>query len=179
MKREGIASDNQRKLAAQPAQDEAISGEPGHAESIPPQALLARVLERENLQRALKQVRQNKGAPGIDGMTVDALPEYLQHHWLNLRDQLIAGTYKPQPVRRVEIPKPDGTTRPLGIPTVLDRFRKPSHCASDQCTMGTPLPPAQLRIPPTTLGPSGRAPRASAHPARLELGGGHGLASVL
>ena len=122
MKREGIASDNQRKLAAQPAQDEAISGEPGHAESIPPQALLARVLERENLQRALKQVRQNKGAPGIDGMTVDALPEYLQHHWLNLRDQLIAGTYKPQPVRRVEIPKPDGTTRPLGIPTVLDRF---------------------------------------------------------
>ena len=109
-------------LAARIAQDEAISGEPGHAESIQPKALLDRVLERENLRRALKQVRQNKGAPGIDGMTVDDLPEYLRHHWPKLRAQLKTGTYVPQPVRRVEIPKPDGKTRPLGIPTVLDRF---------------------------------------------------------
>ena len=122
MKREGIASDNQPMLAARIAQDEAISGEPGHAESIQPKALLDRVLERENLRRALKQVRQNKGAPGIDGMTVDDLPEYLRHHWPKLRAQLKTGTYVPQPVRRVEIPKPDGKTRPLGIPTVLDRF---------------------------------------------------------
>ncbi len=122
MKREGIASDNQPMLAARTAQDEAISGEPGHAESIQPKALLDRVLERENLRRALKQVRQNKGAPGIDGMTVDDLPEYLRHHWPKLRAQLKTGTYMPQPVRRVEIPKPDGKTRPLGIPTVLDRF---------------------------------------------------------
>lgn len=122
MKRDGIASDNQRKLAAHTAQDEAISGEPAQAESIQPEALLARVLERGNLQRALKQVRQNKGAPGIDGMTVDALPEYLKHHWPEIRERLIDGSYQPQPVRRVEIPKPDGKTRPLGIPTVLDRF---------------------------------------------------------
>ena len=122
MKRDGSASDNRRKLAARTAQDEAVTGEPGHAESIQPQALLARVLERENLQRALKQVRRNKGAPGIDGMTVDDLPEYLRHHWPALRAQLLAGTYRPKPVRRVEIPKPDGKTRPLGIPTVLDRF---------------------------------------------------------
>ena len=122
MKRDGIASDNQRKLTAHTAQDEAISGEPGYAESIQPQALLERVLERANLQRALKQVRQNKGAPGIDGMTVDELPEYLKHHWLELRERLTRGTYVPQPVRRVEIPKPDGKSRPLGIPTVLDRF---------------------------------------------------------
>jgi group II intron reverse transcriptase/maturase len=122
VKRDGTASDNRRKLAARTAQDEAVPGEPGHAESIPPQALLARVLERENLQRALKQVRWNKGAPGIDGMTVDDLPEYLRHHWPALRAQLLAGTYRPKPVRRVEIPKPDGKTRPLGIPTVLDRF---------------------------------------------------------
>lgn len=92
------------------------------AESIQPPALLARVLERENLQRALKQVRRNQGAPGIDGMTVDDLPDYLRHHWPALRAQLQSGTYRPQPVRRVEIPKPDGKTRPLGIPTVLDRF---------------------------------------------------------
>ena len=102
--------------------DESVAGERAVPESIPPQALLARVLERANLQRALKQVRQNKGAPGIDGMTVDDLPEYLRHHWPAIRARLIAGTYCPQPVRRVEIPKPDGKMRPLGIPTVLDRF---------------------------------------------------------
>jgi len=84
--------------------------------------LLSRVLERANLQRALKQVRQKKGAPGIDGMTVDDLPAYLREHWLELRATLVAGTYYPQPVRRVEIPKPDGRMRRLGIPTVLDRF---------------------------------------------------------
>ncbi|MBU2852242.1 group II intron reverse transcriptase/maturase, partial [Acidithiobacillus ferrivorans] len=87
-----------------------------------PQALLAQVLERANLQRALKQVRQNKGAPGIDGMSVDELPDYLRHHWPGIRAQLEAGRYRPQPVRRVEIPKPDGKSRLLGIPTVLDRF---------------------------------------------------------
>ena len=122
MKRDGNASDNQRKLATRTAQDEVVTGEPGHAESIPPQALLARVLERGNLQRALRQVRRNKGAPGIDGMTVDELPDYLRHHWPALRAQWLAGTYRPKPVRRVAIPKPDGKTRPLGIPTVLDRF---------------------------------------------------------
>jgi group II intron reverse transcriptase/maturase len=91
-------------------------------ESIPTSALLERVLERANLQRALKQVRSNQGAPGIDGMTVDELPDYLRHHWVGIRAQLVAGTYRPQPVRRVEIPKPDGRKRLLGIPTVLDRF---------------------------------------------------------
>lgn len=85
-------------------------------------ALLARVLERDNLQRALKRVRQNKGAPGIDGMSVDELPEHLKHHWPQIKADLWAGRYRPQPVRRVEIPKPDGRKRQLGIPTVLDRF---------------------------------------------------------
>ena len=122
MKRDGKASDNQRKLAACTAQDEVVTGEPGHAESIQPQALLSRVLERGNMQRALKQVRRNKGAPGIDGMTVDDLPDYLRHHWPAVRAQLLSGSYRPRPVRRVEIPKPDGKTRCLGIPTVLDRL---------------------------------------------------------
>ncbi|KQV54993.1 hypothetical protein ASE26_28475 [Duganella sp. Root198D2] len=84
--------------------------------------MLACVLERTNLQRALKQVRQNKGAPGIDGMTVDVLPQYLKQHWPRIRSELLAGTYRPSAVHRVEIPKPDGRMRALGIPTALDRF---------------------------------------------------------
>jgi RNA-directed DNA polymerase len=70
----------------------------------------------------LQRVKSNKGGAGVDGMTVDALPAYLTAHWPTIRSQLLTGTYQPQPVRRVEIPKPDGGTRALGIPTVLDRF---------------------------------------------------------
>jgi RNA-directed DNA polymerase len=80
------------------------------------------VVERENLKKALARVKRNKGAAGIDGMTVDELPAYLKEHWLAIRARLLDGTYKPQPVRRVEIPKASGGLRPLGIPTVLDRF---------------------------------------------------------
>jgi RNA-directed DNA polymerase len=77
----------------------------------------------ENLKQALQQVKANKGSPGIDGMTVDELPGYLQQHWPVIRKQLWNGTYEPKPVRRVEIEKPDGGgMRKLGIPTVLDRF---------------------------------------------------------
>src|SRR5947199_6618675 len=83
---------------------------------------LEAVVERENLKKALAQVKRNKGAPGIDGMTVNELAPYLKEHWPTIRVQLLEGTYKPQPVRRVEIPKASGGTRPLGIPTVLDRF---------------------------------------------------------
>lgn len=121
-KRDETASDHLRKQAAATPQDELVAGLSGQPESIQPQTLLAQVLERANLQRALKQVRRNKGAPGIDGMTVDELPDYLRHHWPEIRAQLEAGQYRPQPVKRVEIPKPDGNTRPLGIPSVLDRF---------------------------------------------------------
>jgi RNA-directed DNA polymerase len=80
------------------------------------------VVERENLKKALAQVKRNKGAAGVDGMSVDDLPAYLKGHWPAIRAQLVAGSYTPQPVRRVEIPKASGGTRPLGIPTVLDRF---------------------------------------------------------
>ncbi|UCI08337.1 group II intron reverse transcriptase/maturase [Mesorhizobium sp. B1-1-8] len=80
------------------------------------------IVERDNLRKALAQVRRNKGAPGIDGMSVEALALHLKDHWPELRAQLLEGSYKPQPVRRVEIPKASGGTRPLGIPTVLDRF---------------------------------------------------------
>lgn len=121
-KRDGNASEHLGNRAAARPQDEPATGSSRQPESIHLRALLAQVLERANLQRALKQVRQNKGAPGIDGMTVDKLPNYLRHRWPEIRAQLEAGTYRPQPVKRVEIPKPDGKTRPLGIPTVLDRF---------------------------------------------------------
>jgi retron-type reverse transcriptase len=121
MKRDGIASDNGRKPAAAMLRDELVANEAEKPESNHT-ALLARMLERGNLQRALKRVRQNQGAPGIDGMTVDELPGHLRHHWLEIRAQLEAGCYRPQPVKRVEIEKQDGKKRPLGIPTVTDRF---------------------------------------------------------
>jgi RNA-directed DNA polymerase len=80
--------------------------------------LMEEVCERENLGEALRRVRANKGASGVDGMTVDDLASHLRTHWPTLREQLLSGTYEPQPVKRVEIPKPDGGMRKLGIPTV-------------------------------------------------------------
>jgi RNA-directed DNA polymerase len=80
------------------------------------------VVERENCLMALKRVRQNKGSPGVDGMTVEELPEHLRAHWGAIRQQLLEGSYQPEMVRRVEIPKSGGGVRLLGIPTVLDRF---------------------------------------------------------
>lgn len=84
--------------------------------------LMEEVCERENCKQALARVKANKGSPGVDGMTVQQLPEHLKQHWPAIREQLLSGTYKPRPVKRVEIPKPDGGVRKLGIPTVLDRF---------------------------------------------------------
>lgn len=84
--------------------------------------LLEQVLDRENLLRALKRVKANRGAPGIDGVTVKQLPEILKEAWLAIREALLAGTYRPSAVRRVDIPKPGGGVRLLGIPTALDRL---------------------------------------------------------
>lgn len=89
---------------------------------VPDEQWMESVCQRENMWQALKRVKANGGSPGIDGMTVDALKDYLKQHWLAIREQLLDGTYQPQPVRRVEIPKPDGGVRKLGIPTVLDRL---------------------------------------------------------
>jgi RNA-directed DNA polymerase len=84
--------------------------------------LMEEVCEQENCKQALARVKGNQGSPGVDGMTVHDLPGYLKQHWPVIREQLLSGTYTPQPVRRVEIPKPDGGVRKLGIPIVLDRF---------------------------------------------------------
>jgi RNA-directed DNA polymerase len=84
--------------------------------------LMEEILDGENLKEALRRVKANKGSPGVDGITVNQLDDYLKQHWSAIREQLLSGAYKPKPVKRVEIPKPDGGVRKLGIPSVLCRF---------------------------------------------------------
>jgi RNA-directed DNA polymerase len=118
--------------------------------------LMEEVCERGNLKEALRRVKANKGSPGVDGMTIDGITDYLKQHWPAIREQLLSGTYEPKPVRRVEIPKPDGGgMRKLGIPTVLDRFIQ-------QAVMQV----LQKRWDPTFSNHSyGFRPRRSAHQA--------------
>src|SRR5215212_5023835 len=102
---------------------EALAATPGRESLAALGPLMEAIVARDNLlKKALAQVRRNKGAPGVDGMTVDDLAPYLKDHWPAIRTRLLEGTYRPLPVRRVEIPKAAGGLRPLGIPTVLDRF---------------------------------------------------------
>lgn len=103
-----------------PSSDEA--GCPRHASGNAGSALLGAALRRENLLQAFKRVRRNKGAAGVDGRDIDETSRYLAVAWPEIREQLLAGTYRPSPVRRVTIPKPDGGERELGIPTVTDRL---------------------------------------------------------
>lgn len=100
------------------------SSEAARREPVGPEAeqLMEAVVARENMFRAYKQVVSNKGAAGIDGMTVEQLKPYLQEHWAKIKEELLKGEYQPQPVRCVEIPKPQGGMRQLGIPTVVDRL---------------------------------------------------------
>jgi RNA-directed DNA polymerase len=109
-------------VGRRPLWDETAGGEMREDTLVEVQGLMERVLERGNLIRALHRVKDNGGAPGVDGMSVEALPGYLKQHWRKLREALLQGRYRPQPVRRVEIPKPSGGKRPLGIPNVVDRF---------------------------------------------------------
>ena len=129
----GLRQNIQQKLARELSErgETPIAGDPGVepvvavAEPESPATtthLMEEVCERENLVRAWQRVRGNKGAPGVDGMTIDDAKSYLREHWPNIRSQLLAGTYRPQPVRRVEIPKPDGGIRKLGVPCVVDRL---------------------------------------------------------
>jgi RNA-directed DNA polymerase len=105
-----------------PEGTESSAGKRGIESPAIAEQLMEEVCGRENCKQALKRVKANKGSAGVDRMTVQQLPEYLKQHWPSIRGQLLSGTYKPQPVKRVEIPKPDGGVRKLGIPTVLDRF---------------------------------------------------------
>jgi group II intron reverse transcriptase/maturase len=102
---------------------EATSAAQGDERSgFDPMLLMERVVEGGNLRRALKRVQRNEGSPGVDGLTVDELPAYLRRRWPVIREQLLTGRYQPSVVKRVEIPKPGGGVRQLGIPTVVDRF---------------------------------------------------------
>ena len=101
---------------------ESSAGKRGTESPAITERLMEAICERENCKAALKRVKANQGSPGIDDMSVYGLMEYLKQHWPAIREQLLSGAYKPQPVKRVEIPKPDGGVRKLGIPTVLDRF---------------------------------------------------------
>lgn len=109
------------ETATRKAGAEASSATNGN-ESPGTSGLMELVCERRNLQAALKRVRKNKGSPGIDGMTVEQLRDFLVTDWPRIREDLLADRYRPKPVRRVVIPKPDGGERELGIPTALDRF---------------------------------------------------------
>ncbi len=129
----GLRQSIQQELAREPIErgEAPIAGGPGAepvvamAEPESPAAtmhLMEKVCERENLVRAWQRVRGNKGAPGVDGMTINDAKSYLREHWPDIRSQLLAGTYRPRPVKRVEIPKPDGGVRKLGVPCVVDRL---------------------------------------------------------
>jgi RNA-directed DNA polymerase len=128
-------SQKPRKLGRTGGASGEATGLPGRVEAPPARngnersgtkgasnGLMELVCERQNCLAALKRVRENKGSPGIDGMTVKELPAFLKLHWPRLREELLSGRYQPQPVRRVLIPKPGGGERELGIPSVLDRF---------------------------------------------------------
>jgi RNA-directed DNA polymerase len=120
----GLALRNEPKgEARKPAEGTAARMAKRAAESpAPTDRLMEEVVEEENLRRAWKRVKANQGRPGVEGMTVFALKDYWNQHWPAIRDQLLMGSYQPQPVLRVEIKKPEGGMRKLGIPTVVDRF---------------------------------------------------------
>jgi RNA-directed DNA polymerase len=116
---------------------------------------MERVVARENPLAALARVKRHGGSPGVDGMSVEALPEYLREQWPTIRQALLAGMYRPQPVKRVEIPKPGGGVRTLGVPTVLDRFIQ-------QALLQVLQPEGN---PTVSEGRDGFRPRRSAHQA--------------
>src|ERR1035441_7409895 len=118
-------------LGAEGRGEPSVGGDEGTETFVakpPPQSpasaeqLMEEVCNRENLEKAWKRVRKNKGGPGVDGMTIDDAKDHLREHWPNIRTRLLEGSYKPQPVKRVEIPKPDGGVRKLGVPCVVDRL---------------------------------------------------------
>src|SRR5882757_5591642 len=129
--------------------------------------LMEEICDRENLKEALRRVKANKGSPGIDGITVNQLDDYLEQHWSAIREQLLSGTYKPKPVKRVEIPKPDGGVRKLGLPTVLDRFIQQAVMQVLQRQWDPTFFRSQLRLSTGTIGASGGIAGTAVHCRRL------------
>jgi len=123
------ASAKQRELPLG-TRDEIGGGKRGAESPVVDEQLMEEVVARENLQAALRQVRRNGGSAGVDGMTVEELPASLKAHWPQIREQLLTGQDEPQPIKGVEIPKPEGGGRKLGIPMV------PSYCTSIPAAWG-------------------------------------------
>ena len=117
-----VAEGRGEALDAEAEDAEPLMAKPAPESPALAEQLMEEVCDRGNLERAWKRVRSNKGSPGVDGMTIDAAKDYLREHWPNIRAQLLEGSYQPQPVKRVEIPKPDGGIRKLGVPCVVDRL---------------------------------------------------------
>ena len=120
-----LAFASERRVENQATEDKGIEplmAKPALESPAEEERLMEEVCDRQNLEIAWKRVRANKGSPGVDGMTIDVAVDYLREHWPTIRSQLLKGTYKPQPVRRVEIPKADGGVRKLGVPCVVDRL---------------------------------------------------------
>src|SRR4030095_2153247 len=133
--------------------------------------LMEEVCERDNLKEALRRVQANKGAAGVDGMTVDALPDHLRQHWPAIRAHLLQGTYTPKPVRRVGDPETGRRGAPAGHPDGAGSLHTASGTAGPATSMGPDVLSAQLRISTGTLGTSGRGPGAALHRRRPPLGG--------
>ncbi len=137
------------------------------------------VVGRENLQRALKRVCANKGSPGVDGMTVEELKDHLRTHWPEIRQQLLEGQYTPQPVKQVLIPKPDGGSRTLGIPTVVDRFIQQALLQALTPMYDPGFSDSQLWVQARPQCPPGGATGQGVHRPRLRVGRGHRPGEVL
>src|ERR1022692_3587817 len=117
-----VAEGRGEALDAESKEAEPLMAKPAPESPALAEQLMEEVCDRENLERAWKRVRSNKGGPGVDGMTIDDAKDYLRERWPNIRAQLLEGNYQQQPVKRVEIPKPDGGIRKLGVPCVVDRL---------------------------------------------------------
>ena len=142
--------------------------------------LIEQVVRRENLVAAHARVVHNGGAPGVDGMSVDDLMPYCRQHWARIREQLLSGTYIPQPVRRVEIPKPDGKgTRTLGIPTVLDRFIQQALLQVLSPIFDPTFSDASFGFRPGRSTHQAVRVRPRAHRGGSSLGGGRGPREIL
>ena len=171
---EALAGTPEGEAQKQTAQGSELSHAATETETPSMATLMEDVVKPENAKRALKKVLQNKGAPGADGMTVERLPEYLKQHWTTIRNQLLCGTYKPKAVRRVDIPKPDGGVRQLGIPTVLDRFIQQSMLQVLQNQWDVTFSPSSFGFSPSSSSASAEACRQ-----RIAVCSGYGSREIL
>jgi hypothetical protein len=147
---------------------------PGNEEQTGPKQpdLIERMLKRGNMLKALQAVEANRGAAGMDGMEASQLRNYLREHWAEIREQILNGTYEPRPVRRVDIPKPGGGTRMLGIPTVLDRLIQQAIHQILSPLWETGFSPPQLWVSARTQRGTGGQSGTGLHTVRQTLGGG-------